>query len=837
MRKRWIIFSLSLLFLFVFIFFTTAQSSSRTITDQGSNFERTCMDDKCDTVIFSYEKYFNRDGQWEEISENWQQCGEEFCTNEYHFKVIADQNARVVMQLDNEEFIQQISTFKGINLTLSTPTIDGSMLTYQNILRNVDLRYQYLPHKLKEEIVINEPLNNINEDFEINFSLSGDALFNLEEPFICDDNGNCIPLNYTLSSDQISLIIPSRFLNSPRTAYPVIIDPSFSLSKSSIIWNGMVQEYDDGELIGYFRVSNPSRIYVGIGGINLESKGVIDWNLDSIPNAVSVVNATLKLFFEKFTAPNTMNITHMNGNSSQYANDITGNLAFYTDSGDGDIYSNYSSSLDSTNAFINFKFNDKNLGHLVDAFATTKRFSTGMHGFPNKNITISARDHPIPIQRPILIIQTTKEDYNLTYDSNGNMIQGFGKYLEYDSWNRLSKVRNTSSTGNIIAEYFYDHEGKRILKKTYNLYGDGHNESTYYLNTRPADFIEVRNTNGTIINETYIYLQDKLIAKFDTKGKKFFYHPDHLGNTNLITNESGDAVEDLLYLPYGNLLIGNEISRFGYTGQENDVESGFMDYGARQYNPQFARFLQPDPVISDVYNPQNLNRYAYVLNNPYKYTDPTGNIVDIVVDVGFIGYDIYTIIKDPSSSANYIALAADVGGAIIPGVTGLGLAVRTTKAADKALDVAATADKLSDTVKGVNALENAKDAEKVAQVGGGQSSLIKQNYQKGMEGQKTTLDALGLPENTQTFQTIDPKTGQPIGTRPDSLGNTGSEIMEVKNSQYVTQSSQLRAQENIAKESGKTPTLITGTHTRVSKWVGERFNIVRVGWLGPRRGR
>lgn len=45
----------------------------------------------------------------------------------------------------------------------------------------------------------------------------------------------------------------------------------------------------------------------------------------------------------------------------------------------------------------------------------------------------------------------------------------------------------------------------------------------------------------------------------------------------------------------------------------------------RQYNPALGRFIQPDPKIPDVYNPQSLNRYSYALNNPMKYTDPTGN--------------------------------------------------------------------------------------------------------------------------------------------------------------------------------------------------------------------
>lgn len=90
-------------------------------------------------------------------------------------------------------------------------------------------------------------------------------------------------------------------------------------------------------------------------------------------------------------------------------------------------------------------------------------------------------------------------------------------------------------------------------------------------------------------------------------------------------------------MPYGDVLIGDEISRYGYTGQENDFESGFMDYGARPYYPLFNKWFNPDPIIADIYDPQNLNRYAYVLNNPYKYVDPTVNIVDTVLDVCFIG--------------------------------------------------------------------------------------------------------------------------------------------------------------------------------------------------------
>ncbi len=52
-----------------------------------------------------------------------------------------------------------------------------------------------------------------------------------------------------------------------------------------------------------------------------------------------------------------------------------------------------------------------------------------------------------------------------------------------------------------------------------------------------------------------------------------------------------------------------------------------MYYGARYYDPAIGRFAQPDSLIADLYNPQSLNRYSYALNNPVRYTDPTGHSI------------------------------------------------------------------------------------------------------------------------------------------------------------------------------------------------------------------
>ena|GEM_PF-4633986 len=52
---------------------------------------------------------------------------------------------------------------------------------------------------------------------------------------------------------------------------------------------------------------------------------------------------------------------------------------------------------------------------------------------------------------------------------------------------------------------------------------------------------------------------------------------------------------------------------------------GIYHYGARFYSPKIGRFLSPDTIVPSYANPQSLNRYSYVTNNPLIYIDPTGH--------------------------------------------------------------------------------------------------------------------------------------------------------------------------------------------------------------------
>jgi RHS repeat-associated protein len=64
---------------------------------------------------------------------------------------------------------------------------------------------------------------------------------------------------------------------------------------------------------------------------------------------------------------------------------------------------------------------------------------------------------------------------------------------------------------------------------------------------------------------------------------------------------------------------------YKYTGKEKDTSTGLYYYEARYYDPTLARFISADTIVPNPRDPQDLNRYTYAGNNPFKYTDPTGH--------------------------------------------------------------------------------------------------------------------------------------------------------------------------------------------------------------------
>jgi len=178
----------------------------------------------------------------------------------------------------------------------------------------------------------------------------------------------------------------------------------------------------------------------------------------------------------------------------------------------------------------------------------------------------------------------------------------------------------------------------------------------------------------------------------------YYYHSDHLGSAQLVTDYRGNEYEHIEYTPYGELFLeqvkdGVEKLPFRFTGKELDPETGLYYYGARYLAPKTSLWLSSDPALGEyipqapvndearkhnqnlpgmggVFNTVNLHLYHYAGNNPVKYTDPDGNSSQAVgFAFGFVVGGIAGGISAYYQKGNILAGAA--GGAVGGGITGV----------------------------------------------------------------------------------------------------------------------------------------------------------------------
>ena len=102
-----------------------------------------------------------------------------------------------------------------------------------------------------------------------------------------------------------------------------------------------------------------------------------------------------------------------------------------------------------------------------------------------------------------------------------------------------------------------------------------------------------------------------------------FNHVNQLDATTMGTNHSGTTVEDVLFYPWGDQWQSSA-SGYSWTMPYYDTKTNTSFTTFRVYSQNLGRWLSPDPLGSDITNPQSLNRYPYVLNNPTTLTDPLG---------------------------------------------------------------------------------------------------------------------------------------------------------------------------------------------------------------------
>src|SRR6266566_3994160 len=182
----------------------------------------------------------------------------------------------------------------------------------------------------------------------------------------------------------------------------------------------------------------------------------------------------------------------------------------------------------------------------------------------------------------------------------------------------------TSTAG---VTYTYDGDGKRVKKSSGKLYW-------YGMGSDPLDETDLTGSTSNASFNEYIFFGGKRIARRDSTNAVNYYFADHLGTARIVANSSGTPVDDSDFYPFGGerVYLNSSPQNYKFTGKERDSESGLDNFGARYYSSSMGRWATPDWAAKPMAvpyaifgNPQSLNLYSYVGNNPLLHFDPDGH--------------------------------------------------------------------------------------------------------------------------------------------------------------------------------------------------------------------
>lgn len=206
-------------------------------------------------------------------------------------------------------------------------------------------------------------------------------------------------------------------------------------------------------------------------------------------------------------------------------------------------------------------------------------------------------------------------DGDLSHDRNGNITNGRGISATTYDWRNLP-VTITTPAG--THTYRYDPDGHRVYSSvdyTYIVRGAFGEPIAEYAGSTPAHkYWNFLRPDGVVIGRQPLY------------NNPLYYHRDHLGSTRTVINSQGTVVETFDYMPFGELMAGRILTsgtgtRPKFTGHAFDDETNLHNMQWRRQIPRYGVFRTPDP-LADSY--PGWNAYAYVMNDPMRFLDPTG---------------------------------------------------------------------------------------------------------------------------------------------------------------------------------------------------------------------
>jgi RHS repeat-associated protein len=195
---------------------------------------------------------------------------------------------------------------------------------------------------------------------------------------------------------------------------------------------------------------------------------------------------------------------------------------------------------------------------------------------------------------------TDDSAHTYTYDAEGNIIavdSGSTAQYTYNAFNQ--RVQTVTSSG--TTEFVFNANGQRV--STWNGTTNAQIQGEYYWGSKPVAFYK--------------------------NGQAHFQHQDWLGTERMRTTYTGSVEGSFSSLPFGDLQAtasGTDLDPYHYASLDYDTETTTDHAQYRQYNSTQGRWMRPEPYSGsyDFSNPQSMNRYAYVMNNPLASIDPSG---------------------------------------------------------------------------------------------------------------------------------------------------------------------------------------------------------------------
>jgi RHS repeat-associated protein len=223
--------------------------------------------------------------------------------------------------------------------------------------------------------------------------------------------------------------------------------------------------------------------------------------------------------------------------------------------------------------------------------------------------------------------------------SDGTVINQAQQDISYTPFNKVERI--TQGTKQLEITYGIDQQRK--ITKLY----DG--TTLIKKKTFVGGLYEIEEDQAG--NKRHLYYvsgptgEAAIFVKINTGAPAPYYiHKDHQGTYQTITNASGSTVETLSFDPWGRRRNATDWTysgipasftfNRGYTGHEHLDEFGLINMNGRVYDPLAGAFLSPDNFVQSPGSTQSYNRYGYCLNNPLKYSDPSGEFIRLGV-IGF----------------------------------------------------------------------------------------------------------------------------------------------------------------------------------------------------------